>query len=527
MNFGYNEMSSRGGSNEKLSKLPDLKYHQSPYSRPLVSGMPPRPMTKSRPRKIPYSQEDLKDRTQDLNAQISALRKENQHLTRQLQQLEKLNQKKKPIMESSLPINRLRQKCRDLQKSVDEKDTQLLDLKTKTKSTKIPEFQTDIEIYKNQAKSIRDTLEESLYQMTLGYSPHDLEDRYHKQTLQLKTLQRDTHEIRLKYEDAAGLQDKKGETRLLEMRKSLIEEKENNFRSLAENQRLSLEFQKLQQSLVCPNCGAVPKSKSPEEVWGEIWFAFECENIIIDDLLFSNFEAHELIDQEDFINLLEQVNAVSTQEEILMIQPNFPISKDDLLNSMLTHKPEFPSYLEMQDALTHLSLKFQLLGCYPSQLHSTLFPSPAPYLKEEFQYQLMTSPIELSPEIAEQLSSFIYACSRSLTGKDVARRLLHALGSWEIISEDREEAIHESLNTHLGRAASGVLQMCSAIDGESTGYVKLEEWNEVLRRCKVNLADEIGTYLKLCFYAETVSLEAVPYRHFLSQWVEEERPSSA
>jgi hypothetical protein len=526
MNFGYSEMSSRGGSNEKLAKLPDLKYHQSPYSRPLLAGMPPRPKTKSRPRKIPYSQEDLKDRTQDLNAQISALKKENQHLTRQLQQMERITLKRKPSVEGSLPVNRLRQKCRDLQKSVDEKDCQLQELKLKSKSTKIPEFQTDIELYKNQAKSLRDMLEESLYQITLGYSPHDLEERYHKQTQQLKNLQRDVYEIRARYEDAAGLQDKKAENRLLEMRKSLIEEKENNMRTMAEHQRLGLEMQKLQQALICPNCGAVPKSKTAEEVWGEIWFGLECENIILDDLLLSESSSHELVEREEFQKLLKQIYAICSDEDLGCIQVIFPISKDELLNAMITHKPEFPSYLEMQDALNHLSLKFQLLGCYPDQLQQTLFPSPSPYLREEFQYQLMTTPIELSPEIAESLALFIYACSRSLSGKDVTRRLLHSLGTWEIISENREESIHENLNTNLGTVASRVLSMCLALDEESTGYLKLEDWNEVLRKCSVNLAEEIVRYLRLCFYAETGSLEGVPYRHFLSQWVECEEESA-
>ena len=202
------------------------------------------------------SREEITERLLYFKNQANLLKEENLKLRTKVKFLEKDFKKDENESEKSHLVINLKNHIKDLQKIVENKEFEILELKKSSRATRAQELEIEMKMYVDECTRLRRMLQECFLQLSAGLASQDISQKFIQQSLQLKSLKKDYKELIKLSEDPLGQKTKtRKEVSLVKLKKNLIITKEENMRVNEDNQRLVEELNTLRNNFRCPNCG--------------------------------------------------------------------------------------------------------------------------------------------------------------------------------------------------------------------------------------------------------------------------------
>lgn len=115
-----------------------------------------------------------------------------------------------------------------MKKKLEDKEFEISELRRNAKNSKFQEMEVEVKMYIDECTRLRRMLEEALSQLSMGVAPHDLQERYVQQSVQLKNLRKEYHELNLLCEDfkISGKGKRKKDEWITRLKKALNKSKE-------------------------------------------------------------------------------------------------------------------------------------------------------------------------------------------------------------------------------------------------------------------------------------------------------------
>lgn len=520
------------------AKFSDLKAIRNFRSRPFSAAnknqavFPPRNKSKLEPNKsksksIPYTREELYDRAMEFKTQLNMYKEENLRLKTKIKILEKESQKIDEDNEKSSLTHILKSQLKEAQKTLDDKNTEISDLKKQSKVTRIQEIEVEMKMYIDECTRLTRMLEESLTQLSMGLSPHDLQERYVQQSVQIKKLKQEIYDMSMLGDGKD--KRKKRDNLIMKMKEKIVETREENDKVKQENNRLMNEIKMIKEMVKCPNCGYgsnyEENSRDLHTLIWEIWIAIEHRKLTL-ETTWELLGMANLDTNLDVINdALEKLGLFFSQNELQVMHQGFQnsqkISYENFVYLMNSHKPaDLVTYEQIKEVLSHFSYRLQVKRWTCDQVPHIFFQESRLYSQSEFLQILMQEPIIFDENQASLLSRFLFGPSQAMPSEECIARMFDFLEPWEVLSEAKEYEYDSELRNILTKSGKALEKECRMIDKSQSNLISFGDLQKSLEKIGAVLSDRMFDYLKLLFYTDQYTFDTVPYLNFLSAYCE-------
>ena len=184
--------------------------------------------------------------------------------------------------------------------------------------------------------------------------------------------------------------------------------------------------------------------------------------------------------------------------------------------------PSKPAAESVESIFTHFSFRMQINRIPKTKLFSTLFGTLSQdkqLSKTELSSILKKPPFNfLAPDV-EAMNNFLLDSPKS-TAKSIETKIHKFTEDWEVFTPEDEETFDEKIGEVIQVNKEKMLEECKKIDKANTGIVSLDQFKEVLDKCKVKLQSKVIRYMMLLFYSHNMRLNEVPYFHFIKAYGE-------
>jgi Ca2+-binding EF-hand superfamily protein len=480
------------------------------------------------------SRDDKAEENLQLRTQINSLKAELLKLRVKLKTTETDAKRDDLVSERKTVVLALKQQTKELTKQLQTKEKELEELRRSVKATSFQELEVQLKVYIDEGTRLRRLLTEALQQLAEGVEMGDIAERYLTLSIQFRDLKKEHEQLT---ESTAALQGRKksgkGEDLSEKLRRTLAEVQEENTRVHRDNQHLSDELQSVKQTMKCPNCEhglndtLDRQTRTVAEVVAEIWGVLQKKGLSLKEAWgLVDFHRFDILKSSAFAEGLAQLGVTLSSIELtkLMLELNpvqgNKVSFAQFEAAMAKHRQEHAE-VNVDEVYTHVRMKLQVRRWEYDQLPALLVPERRDYFPEEICSTLEQEPFELSKEQAKGLVSSLFDQSPSLRSTVIARRFTDHLDSWEVLTEEEEQALDDLIREALSQHNGEFVELCTAKDKKSTGIISYRDFEDILQSMNAELSGEELEYIKLLCYTHNFELNSVPYLHLASAYVDE------
>jgi Ca2+-binding EF-hand superfamily protein len=482
------------------------------------------------------SRENKTEENVQLKTQVNTLKSELLKLRVKLKTNEHGTRKDELSSERQTGVLALRQHIKELSRRLQAKEKDYDDLKHSIQSSSFQELEVQVKIYIDECTRLKRLLTEALQQLLEGVEIGDLAERYLALSIQL----REQHKENEGDAQTTGNLDKKtGQSQDLaeKLRRTLMEVEEENTRVHRDNQHLINELQSIKLTLKCPNCElatmfneTIDQHIRPvNEILSELWRTLGKKGLGLREAWgVIDFNRLDIMKSAAFAEGLKRFGLVLSSMELtkLMLELNptqgNKVSFSQFEEAMVKRRPEKEmTEVDISKVFTHIKMKLQVKRWEYQQLPDLLAPDRRDYYPKELCSTLEQEPFDLTKEQARGLVNFVFESNPSLKGKALTKRFINNLEVWEVLTEEEEQELDDVIRKALSQLNDQFVRLCSERDDQHSGIITLAELADVLQCLETELGRDVMEYLKLLCYTHNFELDAVPYMHLASAYIDE------
>lgn len=481
---------------------------------------------RARPKLSQYRKEDLYDERITLKTRANELEEENTRLKTRIKFLEKETKREENLDGNSI-LAGLKTQVKELRGKLEERETELRELKVSIKVTRVTEVQVELKAYMDECTRLRRIAEESAQQLAMGVAPTDLQERYLQLMVDFKALYREHRMMSANTDDSkprkSALKDgnNRNNTALFELR-------EENVVLREQNRSLLGELSRLHQIMVCPNCQQ-PLASNVQSL-GEIqrpvpmlfhllWTKMKELGVDIQGLwhrldteMAGVLRPQEI--EDGFAQLGIQLNATELTQIMLEMNPEqgTRVHYANFERTLLKHSLD-PNSLPIE--LIH-SLETLCWQCQVARVHreevAGLLTTGAECTQNDLMEAFQQVPFSLPSPAAEAIAAFLMQGEERQSSHLVTVWLELLLPEWGVFSEEEEAELDRKLMKMFRGKYDQFLEMCRKYDEGNAQVVEFPQFMMVCEDLGIALEGPLLAYLQVEFYSETKDTAKVPYQ---------------